>query len=396
MGLFKPFGPLQTIVNAHSLSLSDEHLYTALEVCGGYRPDCEQYNQSRTEQQACSQAQAYSTQAKVLTHRTIITLTMASSREIHSLLNSASTLLNSSAPRTSGNTYYYKGATYELDGSAQTAAWAAEGARKQHSRSNEYDLEAIIGEKSENGKTMYLAKWAGYDDSESTYEPAGNFQPEHLAEWQANKARLAEIEMDVDLDDLSLTKSTRGPHLIPTLPTQHVYPEQTAGPTDIEMADSMPESAQVQGSEGQEDDEYAECDDPLGSGVVDTNGDAQRCQASGHPGKNVFTCDSCRGRALTLLTPAQQEAAEYGADVPLCGGCGEAAIEDLENASPCECLTKPQCGTCLLQSLSSLAIVREAQKTEIYAGHCNSCETEVEGDEKVTRCLLCHGLKVRF
>jgi hypothetical protein len=54
----------------------------------------------------------------------------------------------------------------------------------------EYELETILAQRSRDGSTQYLAKWVGYPEEECTWEPAGNFDPETLEEWQSIAARI--------------------------------------------------------------------------------------------------------------------------------------------------------------------------------------------------------------
>ena len=44
----------------------------------------------------------------------------------------------------------------------------------------EYEVEKIIDKKIENGKTLYLVKWVGWDLSESTWEPQANLENSKL------------------------------------------------------------------------------------------------------------------------------------------------------------------------------------------------------------------------
>lgn len=64
-----------------------------------------------------------------------------------------------------------------------------------------YPLESIIGEQKFWGQTYYLAKWQGFPVEEATYEPARNFKRHQLNTWQAEKARLREVERALELDD---------------------------------------------------------------------------------------------------------------------------------------------------------------------------------------------------
>ena len=57
---------------------------------------------------------------------------------------------------------------------------------------DEYELEAILAEKTENGTTSYLVKWEGYHELRSTWEVPEHFQNEQtLHDWSDQKMRIS-------------------------------------------------------------------------------------------------------------------------------------------------------------------------------------------------------------
>lgn len=53
------------------------------------------------------------------------------------------------------------------------------------STQQEYKVEAVVGEKVENGETMFLVKWEGYPDSESTSATSATSSTSFLADVPA-------------------------------------------------------------------------------------------------------------------------------------------------------------------------------------------------------------------
>lgn len=126
---------------------------------------------------------------------------MAGSRELRNLhIDAKPTIIHGHVRDRGAQTYNYRGARYEVDGSAQSAASAAAQASTGLGR-GVYRLEAIVGEKVIDDQTMYLAKWADYPVNAVTYEPSKNFSPEDIAAWKAESSDLNDIEMGVDIDD---------------------------------------------------------------------------------------------------------------------------------------------------------------------------------------------------
>jgi len=49
----------------------------------------------------------------------------------------------------------------------------------------EFDVEEILGKRTVNGRTEYLIKWSGYDNSENTWEPTKHLNcPEIVARYE--------------------------------------------------------------------------------------------------------------------------------------------------------------------------------------------------------------------
>lgn len=339
-------------------------------------------------------------------------------REVRNLdVAGTEALLDGYREQVTVSVYRQRGGLYELDNSHQTAARAAEDAHGMRLGPGRYHLEAVIGEKVIDGSLCYLAKWAGIE--ESTYEPAGHFRPSDIAEWAAEKAQLYNIEMDLDLDEI-VSDSEDDPTQTNAAPSQASQPAALQGlpmdQNDVDMQDAAdlasvpvspvqaePPRAAIDCEQftawptaSTTEDEDSECNDPVGVDLVEEHGNAQLCQSSVHVSKSVYTCHQCRNEALAMLDEVQREAAEQGADTILCHGCGEQHLDDLTSSFPCQCLSKTQCGRCLTDAIDRLATAREGLAISYDADHCEACSAELAGDEKVSKCDVCHGLKVRL
>ena len=55
---------------------------------------------------------------------------------------------------------------------------------------NEYEVEAVIGERQHRGRKQYLVRWLGYDVSEATWESEANLgnAKDAIAEYQRRTA----------------------------------------------------------------------------------------------------------------------------------------------------------------------------------------------------------------
>jgi chromo domain-containing protein 1 len=69
---------------------------------------------------------------------------------------------------------------------------------------DEYEVEAVIGERAFRGNLMYLVKWAGYPLERCTWEPPNSFcNPQTLADWEAKMEAIAQKkEKPFDVDAL--------------------------------------------------------------------------------------------------------------------------------------------------------------------------------------------------
>jgi chromo domain-containing protein 1 len=56
----------------------------------------------------------------------------------------------------------------------------------------EFEVEAVLAEKTKNGKKLYLLSWAGYPEEKSTWEPEKNISKEILQQWKQKKKRQAQ------------------------------------------------------------------------------------------------------------------------------------------------------------------------------------------------------------
>jgi chromo domain-containing protein 1 len=56
----------------------------------------------------------------------------------------------------------------------------------------EFEVEAVLAEKTKNGKKFYLLSWVGYPEEKSTWEPEKNISKEPLQQWKQKKKRQAQ------------------------------------------------------------------------------------------------------------------------------------------------------------------------------------------------------------
>jgi len=362
------------------------------------------------------------------------------SRELANLrIDGSDALVHGNRPdRSSRQTYVAtNGLVYEDDGTPETARYIAEARVRARLLKGYLPLECIVDEKvGEKGETLYLAKWDGeYSDMEMTWLPAKSFRAKDLEEWKAEQVRLQRIEMDADddnlipdtedadmLDDESPVSSVPVPADIATSDE----PETDVNMVDVETSDdatpntstdipspshveqTLPAQAstsptqsisthQKQAQESEEEEEDVDCDDPAfatDEDIISKHSPGQRCESTTHTGKPTHTCEPCRTEALAVLDPQQQAAADFGANAMLCAGCGEHHLDAEELSFECRCLTMSQCVRCLYVTLDDLGAARAEMKSG--GEECGVCRGELVGGEKVSKCALCRGLKVRF
>ena len=66
----------------------------------------------------------------------------------------------------------------------------------------EYEVEAIVGERNENGSTQYLVKWLGYDEDENTWEPYDHVaDTKALDEWENRHLHHALTTRTIDTEE---------------------------------------------------------------------------------------------------------------------------------------------------------------------------------------------------
>jgi transposase InsO family protein len=66
---------------------------------------------------------------------------------------------------------------------------------------SEYNIEAIIQERMNNGQREYLVKWQGYEQSQNTWEPSGNLEDtQALDEWENRNEKLESTAYMTDVE----------------------------------------------------------------------------------------------------------------------------------------------------------------------------------------------------
>ncbi|KAK4540879.1 hypothetical protein LTR36_008821 [Oleoguttula mirabilis] len=319
--------------------------------------------------------------------------------------------------------FIQKGAKYELERSAQTTAWAQEGAQPKKLGPGQYPLEAIIAETVEHREARYLARWVGTD--ESTYEPARHFRAADIAEWKVDKAELEDIEMALDLDETISSDGGSAAPVQPPTASGSATANAPLTPTSVDEADPEMVDRQMAAPVAPADvssqapirtappanrliaaaalskfvddaeAEDVECNDRLGVDLAEDHSDARRCQGTTHPQTSVYTCSGCYKEARAMLDDEQEEAIKHGATRLLCHDCGEAHLEDAQ-AFKCKCSTMIQCGSCFMKMADALVAARRTLNATIDETTCAVCDEEMQGNEKVAKCALCHGLNVRW
>ncbi|KAI6913506.1 hypothetical protein KC318_g1658 [Hortaea werneckii] len=311
--------------------------------------------------------------------------------------------------------YYWRGDYYEHDGSAESAAWAEQGALAKRLGPHYFHLEGIVGDRTVDGQKQYLAHWSKY--SARTWEPAKCFNAADIAAYNAKGVESGDADVaaarvsTTDLPERQEGPSDSTDSNLDTVqsPTLGSRSEDAAVAELQESVESSrheddstmlsyeylaDESTQKNGNEG-DDDEQQKCNDVLGSGLVDEHGEeALRCTSHLHKGEPVQCCDICRNEALEMLTEEQSHSLEKGADMALCYVCGEAAI-DSDTAFECKCSKLDQCGVCLLQIAEKLASARAALDRRVEDERCGGCRGELD-EERVSSCAACGGLKVQW
>ncbi|KAK0305609.1 hypothetical protein LTR01_006756 [Friedmanniomyces endolithicus] len=179
--------------------------------------------------------------------------------------------------------------------------------------------------------------------------------------------------------------------------------------SDVEMADADAEEradsddmseiiyvagANVPGSPNggdEDDDEAPTCNDFVHIQAGTEHGEPRRCEGAYHGPHALYSCTADRDVVFANASKETQDVAGNGANAFLCSTCG-ADDDMLDHAEECRCLTKPLCGQCLLSTLHDLGL----HASDVDRNHCQFCSAALDGDEKVTMCLLCRGIKVRW
>ncbi|EMD00087.1 hypothetical protein BAUCODRAFT_21747 [Baudoinia panamericana UAMH 10762] len=122
-------------------------------------------------------------------------------RELQNLhIDAKPSLTSGQIARSNAQTYNYKGSRYECE-AKETNNGAAQPLSTTKPSNSRRALEAIIGEKVVNGKSMYLAKWADHPAADATWGPVEVFGAQKMADWQAEKSLLEDTELGVDIDE---------------------------------------------------------------------------------------------------------------------------------------------------------------------------------------------------
>ncbi|TKA75546.1 hypothetical protein B0A55_03534 [Friedmanniomyces simplex] len=294
---------------------------------------------------------------------------MAGSRELKNLAIDGTAALSGGAipNRSTGNSYRWKGgARYENAGSAQDLAWAAEAARTSNRSTatsapppeddddDDDEMEDSVVEAADSP--------ASVPDEVGDVEMTDAEEAEQPGPGNAGDADIAAAGVEGDSDDEENSDDKDG------------HDEDNDDQDDDDEEDAAPK-----------------CNDPSSGNGVTVHGEAELCEGGYHGTRALYNCEADRNSVFATASKEQQEVAEHGAADPLCRKCGDDPLA-LDVARECRCLTKPLCGQCLLGTLDDLVDYSKSVDLEI----CHFCQAELDGSEKMTMCLICRGLKVRW
>lgn len=324
---------------------------------------------------------------------------------------------------------------------------------------NQFFVEAIIGERAgADERPEYLVKWAGYSHTESPWEPRRNLRAYMVADWDVEKARLGEIEDDVDADDAVMKDAKvddddiveadgadneslqdAGEPSKPTLPAgspsvatmAEVDKKASTGRLSDEQVDDVPniddvakdnpdtqEDLVMQDTElvsdlpnavieERENDEEAEFKDnlPFDSNEPCNDPASQQLEVHEHGTLSrlcencarTSTCTKCFEAALGTLNDSQRYAYNHGADFALCQSCLDRPDGPTSgSAAPCICLAKRQCCFCLWDNVNALVKAKEEADDRMNDGQCFDCASRLDGTEWIFRCASCRGTHIHL
>ncbi|KAI6867130.1 hypothetical protein KC323_g3621 [Hortaea werneckii] len=227
--------------------------------------------------------------------------------------------------------YYWRGGYYEHDGSAESAYWARQGALAKRLGPHYFHLEGIVADRTVEGQKQYLAHWSKYH--ERTWEPASFFNTADIAAYEeAAQAGPGSAEMvaanglSSDLPEVQESLSDSAALLTDTVaPLTLDSRSKDATMADVQQSiesnthkehstmlarDNLADESTQNNENESDDDEQQECNDVLGSGLVDEHGEALRCTSHFHKASGkVLTWPCAMSVAKLRLTRTQPSSA---------------------------------------------------------------------------------------
>ncbi|KAK5173187.1 uncharacterized protein LTR77_003309 [Saxophila tyrrhenica] len=121
--------------------------------------------------------------------------------------------------------------------------------------------------------------------------------------------------------------------------------------------------------------------------------EVRECQAAGHTGPVVKTCNECYNATLASITAEQQAAFDNGAFATLCNPC---VSWSRRNCPKCNCLEKMYCCSCLVKLADALIAAKaeaDYDNSDVPT-ECQLCTNVRDGTETVQYCYLCGGTRI--
>ena len=274
-------------------------------------------------------------------------------------------------------------------------------------RENLYDVEAIVGERiGDSGEQLYLVKWEGYDDEESTWEPEDNIPGHFVSDWNESKVQSDEMDLDEsDGEDESDTIHV-GRRQIEVIDltgedvdmedVSKLWPAHSAAATEDERIDQPTEIRKTKPVIAAR--EY--CNDPADGlfGFIQHTAELHTCNNPGHVGGETRTCSACLNAAVRNLNALQRDTYNNGAFFKICVPCAEFHFDLFpQGLRFCTCREPQNCCRCLQLSAAVLAHAKlTATQRGDNEGMCYHCRSGLIGLEWMSQCALCGGMKVEF